>query len=146
MANISRMSVSDLHKEWKKLAQEGEELIAKRDAVLAALSEKTQSNLSKLFTAKGKPSGEVTAEIDGIKVKLEVSKKVKWDDALLREAAVLIPADKVESIISSELSIGEKTYAVLSTLLDKDSEVYKKIEAARTVTYGEPKIGFIKEK
>src|SRR5882757_2164875 len=136
--DLNTLSIPQLQEQWKEIGAKAADLKAEMDAVLAALSVKAKPHLRAIFDNKGKTSGDVTDTIEGVKVKFEISKEVKWDDALLKEAAALVPVDKVNGIFDAKLSIKEATFKVLSVLLDADNPAIAKIIEARTVKLGEP--------
>lgn len=84
---------------------------------------------------KDKTDGTVTFAKDDTVYKGEVDKSVKWDQALLMEVLNTIPWDQGKEIFKIELSVGEKVFKAIT-----DEALKKRIEAARIVTYGEPKI------
>lgn len=113
--------------------------------ILAEVSLRANPQLEALFSGKGKTSGDVSEEIDGVKLKYEISKRTDWDSELLKQAAQLVPPDKVNGIFDAKLSVKEATFKVLDTLLDKDNPALAKIKEARTVKLGEPKVSFVKD-
>lgn len=145
MNALKENSVSDLYQLWRDYKKQAESIIEKADLVLGALNDKLAEQFKNIYEAEGKTTGEISLEIDGIKVLCDRSKKVEWDDKKLREIANLLPPEKVEAVIHSKLSIPEKVFSVLNTLIDEDTELYKKIMEARTVKVGTPKIKFGRE-
>lgn len=82
-----------------------------------------------------KTDGTVKFAKDDEIFKGEVSKTVKWDQAILMEVLNSIPWDHGKEIFKIELSVGEKVFKAIT-----DEDLKKRIAAARIVTYGEPKI------
>lgn len=142
MENINTLSVAELRSRHKEITESSKQQLAD---IMDALAAKCGTELARIFQNKDKTSGDVSAEFDGVKVQLSVSKEVKWNDAKLKEAAALIPADKVNAIFVAKLTVPEKVYSVLSTLLDAENPALAKINEARLVKIGEPKIAFAKE-
>lgn len=128
------------------LKQRRAEIVAELNAAKAALDDidqhilaATQSTIEQLFELTGKQGGTVTGEIEGLKIKGSRSKTVKWDSAKLREIARELDAETFDRLIKMDLSIPERTYDFL------DAEMRAKVDAARTVKYGDLKVVFVDE-
>lgn len=145
MQDLTKMTVPELRSLYRDILTNVDSLKDQLASVLYALDARCGEELKRLFDLKGKATGDVTTEIEGVKIQYSIDKTIKWDEALLREAASLIPADKVEKIITAKLSVSEKTYGVLADILEPDNPALSKINAARTVKLSEPKIAFAKE-
>lgn len=97
------------------------------------IAEYCHQQLKQLYELQGKMGGTVTADIEGIKVKGEISKTVKWDTEKLRDVAREMAPERFNEIFQMKLSVPEKVYGTL------DDETKSKIDIARTVQYGDIK-------
>jgi hypothetical protein len=89
-----------------------------------------------------KPSGEKTIECDGLSLKGEISKTVKWDSRALMNVAAEMPWDRVREIFKIEFSVPEATY---NALAGANPDLFANIAAARTVKYGDLKVKIAKK-
>lgn len=95
------------------------------------------------FQQADKDSGTLTLAVQGgVAAKVDISKTVKWDSAALLTLSKGMPWERVQSLFKIEFSIPENTYKALR---DLDPALADKVDEARTVRFGEPKIKLIKE-
>lgn len=73
-------------------------------------------------------------------LKLDVGKSVKWDSAKLQAIAQTLPWARVEAIFKIDFSVSEAIYKGIKAVAP---ELAEKIEDARTVTYGTPKVSLV---
>lgn len=85
----------------------------------------------------GKESGSKSFEEEGVKLKFEISKKVKWHSGLLESIGRSLPAEIAQKLFKVEISVPEKTFDALL-----DAELIRVLKTARTVEYGAPKVTF----
>jgi hypothetical protein len=64
-----------------------------------------------------------------------IGKTVKYDNPALYTIAASIPWEQAQQVFKIEFDVAEKTLKSL-----EDEDLKKRIAAARTVKYGEPKI------
>jgi len=114
--------------------------LAGRQAALKQCFEEAQDELASrvsneaaaLFAKADKTSGDVTFEADGVKLKASVSKSVKWDNAQLQAIAAGMDWDTAQRIFKISFEVPEATFKAIP-----DPELVAKLEAARTVKYGD---------
>ena len=85
-----------------------------------------------------KDTGTVNLKIDGVEVKQDIPKQVKWDQVILKDKYTIISecGDNPDDYISLSYKISESVYSALS---DKEKTFFDK---ARTVQSGKPKLSF----
>jgi hypothetical protein len=101
------------------------------------LTERYGAAMKLALEAAGKTSGELTQEIDGVKLEFSLKPKVKWDNLKLRDVAGSMDPDMVYSVFKIEFSVPERTFKALT-----DKKLIEQLTEARTVTYPEPKVTF----
>jgi hypothetical protein len=101
------------------------------------LAERYAADMKLALEQSGKTSGELTQEIDGVKLTLSLKPKVKWDNLKLRDVAGSMDPDMVYQIFKIEFSVPERTFKALT-----DKKLVEQLTDARTVTYPEPKVTF----
>jgi len=101
------------------------------------LAERYAADMTLALSQSGKTSGEITQEIDGVKLTLSIKPKVKWDSLKLRDVAGSMDPDLVYQIFKIEFSVPERTFKALT-----DKKLIEQLTEARTVTYPEPKVTF----
>jgi hypothetical protein len=101
------------------------------------LAERYAADMTLALSQSGKTSGEITQEIDGVKLTLSIKPKVKWDSLKLRDVAGSMDPDLVYQIFKIEFSVPERTFKALT-----DKKLIEQLTDARTVTYPEPKVTF----
>jgi hypothetical protein len=129
--------------ELRKIATDLEEVI---DAAKRSQEEIAQILLdrhSKTFTDElakaGKQDGEMTREIEGVKMTFAIKAKVKWDSQKLKHICENLPYETVDKVFKIEFSVPERTFKALTS-----PELIADLTTARTVEYGQPKIVFAK--
>lgn len=110
-------------------------LEAAKALYLSEIAKRTHERLAAQLAAAGKTQGEVTAEIDGVKLTYSSKPKITWDSKRLQAVAAEMPWDKVEKIFSIKFSVKETTYKALT-----DDALIASLNEARTVEHTEPKI------
>lgn len=101
------------------------------------LAERYAADMALALSQSGKTSGEITQEIDGVKLTFSLKPKVKWDNLKLRDVAGSMDPDLVYQIFKIEFSVPERTFKALT-----DKKLIEQLTEARTVTYPEPKVTF----
>lgn len=108
-------------------------------ALLAEIGKRFTPNVRAAITLSGKPSGTFNTDLgSGFTAKAEVSKKVEWDQDKLRALAGAMTLEEVFHYFKIEFSVPEAIYKALPP-----GELKKKIDAARTTKYGDPKITIV---
>ena len=94
-----------------------------------------EAQVKAVFTREDKLHGSVRlmAE-DGIELKAEIDKKVKWDDAILKGIASRMNWDEASRVFKISFEVPEKIYKTLP------DELRKEVDKARKTTYGDIKI------
>lgn len=107
-----------------------------------AIQKRATSTVFAVRQAQQKFEGTVHAVIEGVEIKSDVPKKVKWDQVKLNQAAQTL-ADKgiVDpwDILKVDMSIPERTYAALSP------EILEIVSAARSIEHGKEKISIAEQ-
>lgn len=132
LPSLSLDALRDLWVNYKRAAELAKNMQETINAeILRRYTDKVRAELS----ARGREHGEVTINEDDASVKVEVRATIKWDSESLRR--IYNDHPEARGLFKVEMSIPEKAYATVPATL-KDS-----VDAARTVTYSEPKPSFI---
>lgn len=100
--------------------------------LLDDLRSRVESEAAALFQAGGKQAGDITFIADGVKLKASISKTVKWDNDKLQAIASGMEWAVAQRIFDISFKVPEATFKAIP-----DPELVAKLEAARTVKYGE---------
>ena len=129
--------------ELQAFASEISEAIAFQKATLDSINAELLSRYGERFKAElalaGKQEGEVSREIDGVKMTFAIKPKVKWDGKKLEAIASTLPWTTVTKVFKIEFTVPEKTFKAMT-----DDGLLSKLNDARTVEYSEPKVVFAK--
>jgi hypothetical protein len=144
MSNIPiTFSTKTIH-ELKEMAVDIGQTIAYQKEVLDAINEEILTRYQPAFMAElkaaGKHDGEMTREIDGVRMTFAIKPKVKWDSKKLQAVAATMPWEKIEKVFKIEFSVPERTYKSIT-----EDALMAAIVPARTVEYSNPKIVFSAE-
>lgn len=136
---IKSKTTAELH----AFASEIAEAIAFQKATLDNINTELLSRYGERFKAElasaGKTEGEVSREVDGVKLTYAIKPKVKWDAAKLQAIAASLEWDVAQRVFKIDFSVPEKTYKAIT-----DKGLLNRLTDARTVEYGEPKVVFSK--
>lgn len=77
----------------------------------------------------------------GIEAKVDIDKKVEWDSEKLLEIAQALPWDRVRALFKIDFSMSETIYKGVAAVAP---DLQDKIDLARTVKYGAPKIALVR--
>lgn len=136
----------------RKLVQERTETINNISAEKSKLETINSAILDELkggdlYKTSGKESGETTVTLDGdIKVKLEVPKTVKADNAQMLLAGNDLSWEELNKYFKVKFEMTETQYGQLEAAAgesEKLSGVLDKVKAARTITIGALKLSSI---
>lgn len=105
------------------------------DALKAELTKRTSETALKLYANANKEHGDLTFEVDGVKLKGSIERKIEYDQDALRAVAATMPWEKASRIFKIEFDVAEATYKAIT-----DDELRTAITAARTVKTGELKV------
>lgn len=106
------------------------------DFLLNELNSRLSHEAATLFQNAGKQAGDITfITNDGVKLKASVSKTVSWDNDKLQVIASSMDWAAAQRIFDISFKVPEATFKAIP-----DVELVAKLEAARTVKYGELKI------
>lgn len=100
--------------------------------LLDTLRSRVESEAAALFAADGKQAGDITFMADGVKLKASISKTVKWDNDKLQSIAAGMDWSMAQRVFDISFKVPEATFKAIP-----DPELVAKLEAARTVKYGE---------
>lgn len=136
---IKTKTTAELH----AFAREITEAIAFQKATLDNINAELLGRYGERFKAEmelaGKTEGEISREVDGVKLTYAIKPKVKWDNSRLQAVASTLPWEITQRIFKIEFSVPEKTYKAMT-----DTGLLAKLSEARTVEYPEPKVVFSK--
>lgn len=134
---IKNKSAAELH----ALAGEITETIAYQKTILEGINAELLARYGERFaselSAAGKVEGEISREVDGIKMTYAIKPKVKWDGAKLEAIASTLEWDIAKRVFKIDFSVPEKTYKAIT-----DKALLSQLTDARTVEYSEPKVVF----
>ena len=129
--------------ELQAFASEISEAIAFQKATLDSINAELLGRYGERFTAEltaaGKQEGEISREIDGVKMTFAIKPKVKWDGKKLEAIASTLPWATVTKVFKIEFTVPEKTFKAMT-----DDGLLSKLSDARTVEYSDPKVVFAK--
>jgi hypothetical protein len=136
---LSELALSELIRQRDEvLGSRIAELEAQQDEINAEIRRRYEAQIRAIFEREGKQSGTVTLQSEeGIPIKGEVGKRVKWDSDKLMALARDMEWDAVQRTFDIKFSIPEKTYKAL------DPEFRAKVDAARATTYGDLSISVV---
>ncbi len=110
-------------------------LKAEQEKIQAALLAQYGHQLAQALADNGKQYGDITREVDGVKLTYSIKAKVKWDNDQLANIASSLPWDMTQKIFKIEFSVPERTFKAMT-----DQKLVDRLTDARTVEYSEPKI------
>jgi len=108
----------------------------------ATLLDRREKEIQQLLKAKDEPFGDVTIIVGNHKVKINVPKKVTWDNDLLaaKHKSIAESGDNPDVYIKTEYAVSETAYK------SWPEEVRDFFRDARTVTPGNPSLKIMDEK
>ena len=116
---------------------------AEIDLLQTELRRRFGESIARSLAEAGKEHGTVRLPMqDGLTVKADVAKTVKWDSAKLLTLAQTMPWAAVTRVFKVEFSMSETAYAGVAAVAP---DLQAKVDAARTVTFGAPKISIEKD-
>lgn len=112
---------------------------AELEHVDAAIAKRYATVIDHQYHVKGERVGTVRGDLGGgVSLVGEISKTVKWEtDKLLDEANRLPSWERVRALFDVKLTVKESVFKAIKAT---DPDQAKRLEAARTVTYGQPKV------
>ena len=110
-------------------------LKAEQEKIQAALLAQYGHQFAQALADNGKQYGDITREVDGVKLTYSVKAKVKWDNDQLANIASSLPWEMTSKIFKIEFSVPERTFKAMT-----DQKLVDRLTDARTVEYSEPKI------
>lgn len=141
--DLSGMSYVALLAVQDEAAEELANMKAWQATVANAVADRLGASAKAAYDQQNKQSGSMSLPLqDGIIAKVDIDKRVEWDSDKLLAVAQTLPWDRARSLFKMALSVPENTYKVLK---DVAPDLAVKIDEARTVKYGLPKIKLVKE-
>lgn len=132
MSEVKKLTLAQLNDAIRAAEEDKQtaDLILK--ALLDELRSRVESEAAALFAAGGKQAGDITFMADGVKLKASISKTVKWDNDKLQAIAASMDWSMAQRVFDISFKVPEATFKAIP-----DPELVAKLEAARTVKYGE---------
>jgi len=137
--NLSKCTIQrlkEIHEASKDLSQKCKDCC---EEVERELLSRLGASFSDQLAKSGRQHGDLTDELDGVKLTYSVKNKVDWDQDALKKIAATMPWNMVERVFKIEFGVPEKTFKALV-----DQSLIDNLTLARTVKYSEPKITFSK--
>lgn len=101
-----------------------------------------EGSAKQAFEQAGKTHGKMTLPLqDGLVAEVDLPRTVKWDSEKLQAVAQTLPWERVAAMFKIAFSMPEAIYKGVSAL---DPDLRKKIDDARTETFGTPKITLVR--
>jgi hypothetical protein len=102
-----------------------------------AIMQEHGANLQNLLKESGRGYGELSTEIDGVKLKYEVKATYLWDQAKLQALYDSLLRADARELITTKLSVSAKTIERIG-----NEDVLRRVMEARTTKFSEPRISF----
>jgi hypothetical protein len=102
-----------------------------------AIMQEHGANLQNLLKESGRGYGELSTEIDGVKLKYEVKATYLWDQGKLQSLYESLPLADARELINAKLSVAAKTIERIG-----NEDVLRRVMDARTTKFSEPRISF----
>lgn len=102
-----------------------------------AIMQEHGANLQNLLKESGRGYGELSTEIDGVKLKYEVKATYLWDQGKLQALYESLPLADARELINAKLSVAAKTIERIG-----NEDVLRRVMDARTTKFSEPRISF----
>lgn len=102
-----------------------------------AIMQEHGANLQNLLKESGRGYGELSTEIDGVKIKYEVKATYLWDQGKLQALYESLPLADARELINAKLSVAAKTIERIG-----NEDVLRRVMDARTTKFSEPRISF----
>lgn len=129
--------------ELRSLVADINETIAAQKRMVEDITAEMTRRFGEIFAAEmaaaGKQHGEISREVDGVKLTYSLDRKVKWDTKGLQSVASTLPWTTVEKVFKIKFEVTEPIYKALT-----DDGLKARIDEARTVEYAQPKVTFTK--
>ncbi len=102
-----------------------------------AIMQEHGANLQNLLKESGRGYGELSTEIDGVKLKYEVKATYLWDQGKLQALYDSLLRADARELITTKLSVSAKTIERIG-----NEDVLRRVMEARTTKFSEPRISF----
>jgi len=128
-------SLQNLYDARQRILEQAKALKTQLSVIDNEILSRYETSIKAVYTREDKLHGSVRlmAE-DGIELKAEIDKKVKWDDAILKSIASRMDWDEASRVFKISFEVPEKIYKTLP------DELRKEVDKARKTTYGDIKI------
>lgn len=136
---LQGMHIENLRAVYNGIMKNAETLKNHLGLVHAELSKRYAESMKLSLLAEKKEYGVRTENFNGVKVKMEIKKDVKWDNDMLGKIVKASPALE-GTIIQAKYNVTETAYKIIP-----DAVLKAKLDEARTVLYDEPKVTFVIE-
>jgi len=107
------------------------------DVIQQELQSRFNAMLTSHLQGMEKNHGQMTFEVEGIKLAGEITARRDWDSEKLKAIAKSMPYDEVERLFAIKFTVPEKAFNAV-----RDEKLLDKLIDARTVKYSDPKFTF----
>lgn len=136
------MTLPQLHAALEFRTKEMTDAKARAAIIAAEIHSRLESSAKQAFEQADKTHGQMKLSLqDGLAAEVKIDRKVDWDSTKLQAVAQTLPWDRVKEMFKITFSMPEAIYKGVSAL---DPELRAKIDAARTETFGIPKITLVR--
>jgi hypothetical protein len=128
-------TLQSLYDARQRVLEQAQALKAQLSVIDNEILSRYEAPIKAVYAREDKLHGSVRlmAE-DGIELKAEIDKKIKWDDAILKGIASRMNWDEASRVFKISFEVPEKIYKTLP------EELRKEVDKARKTTYGDIKI------
>lgn len=138
--DLRKASLEDLKSAYTETVDAIKVAASVQEGIESELLSRYEDLFKKALQFQGKEHGEVSQDIQGIKLTFKIGTKVKWDTEKLKDIAHAHP-DLVDKLFKVEVKVPEAIYKNLV-----DPKLKAEVDGARTVEYGAPTLDFAKDK
>lgn len=131
---ITDLSLAELRARIAEAATFASRAVAYGKEAQEEIARRLAADAANAMKAKNKESGETTIEADGEKYKVEISKTVSYDSDKLLTVAGSMDWPTAQKIFKFALSVPE---AIFKSAEATNPDLFKQLQQARTVKYGE---------
>ena len=139
----ANMTMVDLYVALEQRKREMDQAKGQAAVVAEEIYRRLEGPAKQAFEQAGKLHGQMKLPLqDGLAAEVKIDRKVDWDSGKLQAVAQTLPWERVKDLFKIAFSMTEAIYKGVSAL---DPELRKKIDDARTETFGVPKITLVRD-